>query len=194
MASGTVFILHNYPSEDGLALRLNMGDLWIDFPAGEPVEMESEFIANRFVDFYKHYGFIVCPMSRGRGGISIDADAACRMADVKREEVATQLLNQWVVTAKSIAGKGGVVVMPTGVVAEVLQRRHIDVKKAYGIAPVGLEEYASSMMAYSGGGSNGPSETEQRLRAENEQLRREMAEAQTGMDQRLLALEQLLTK
>lgn len=135
----TVYIMHNFQTEDGGPLRLNMGDYWIDFPAGEPVEMESEWLADRFVQFYSHYGFIFCPVSRGRTGTSIDADKCAQMATEQLRKTEDRMIQEWVEQAKQFQAKNGLSPrMPTGHVLKAIEDRHIDLKAKYNLEPIGL--------------------------------------------------------
>lgn len=172
------FVMHAFPE----TVRINLCDDWYDLPPLEPVEIpQGQFHANQLVDQYGPiFGIVLVPTTRGRSGITINIEEAEKLAKDKLDEIEKVLLHGWVRRMLDERVKDGKPVLPpSGRVADIIRTRNIDLKAQFGLVVTG--------------DGFGPSVSHQsesdRVRAENDDLRRQLAAA-TLQNDRLAQLEE----
>lgn len=181
------YLMAAHQPENNTILRLQLDDHYFEFPTMEPVEVESDFYAEKLLEVYGHiYGIVNVPYSKGRTGISVDVESAQHAAKAHLKKTETEMLLAWVTQQKEDRVRQNLPVLPpTGRVEEIIRKGKINLQQRFGITPVGMDaaDYVDT---------------------EKVELKRQLAEAQArladtnqrqnDLDARMKALESPATK
>lgn len=171
------YIMHAYHD----TIHLQLGDLWYHVPPLDPFLIEDgQFYIDKLLEIYGPvYGIIQIETEQTRTGVSINADAAEKLARAALDSAELSMLSAYINAQQTERLAHGLPPMPpSGRVDEIIRRRKIDLKAKYNLVIPGRDGFVDT--------------EKEALRSENQKLKAQVAGHEATLDtimERLDAME-----